>query len=105
MITLAAGIPAVTVYTDRARVTRQGVVHLAAGQQVVALSNLPAVEPTYEKRRAKMNRNILFSLFVLCVSVCCSEDLLLSLRPIHGFLLSKLTGSILLIRDNGPRCL
>lgn len=42
MVTFDGGIVAVTVYTDRARVTRQGAVHLPPGQQVIVLSNLPA---------------------------------------------------------------
>jgi uncharacterized protein (TIGR02231 family) len=39
--TIDAPIAAVTVYTDRARVTRRGRVHLAAGEQTVALTTLP----------------------------------------------------------------
>lgn len=41
MTTLNAAIVAVTVYTDRARVTRRGVVHLAQGEQTLTLSDLP----------------------------------------------------------------
>ena len=39
--TIEAPIKAVTVYTDRARVTRRGTVHLAAGEQTLALTTLP----------------------------------------------------------------
>src|SRR4051794_11288313 len=41
MTTIDAPIVAVTVYTDRARVTRRGTVHLAAGEQTVTLGSLP----------------------------------------------------------------
>jgi uncharacterized protein (TIGR02231 family) len=42
MPTLEAPIVAVTVYSDRARVTRQGTVTLAPGEQTVTLDGLPA---------------------------------------------------------------
>jgi uncharacterized protein (TIGR02231 family) len=41
-ITMEAPISEVTVYTDRARVTRRGTVHLQAGEQRVSVDNLPA---------------------------------------------------------------
>src|SRR5437870_2686596 len=41
MTTIDAPITAVTVYTDRARVTRRGTVHLAAGEHTLTLGGLP----------------------------------------------------------------
>ncbi|HET6313836.1 MAG TPA: mucoidy inhibitor MuiA family protein [Chloroflexia bacterium] len=41
-ITMESRIAEVTVYTDRARVTRRGAVRLQAGEQRVSLDNLPA---------------------------------------------------------------
>ncbi len=41
-ISMEARIVEVTVYTDRARVTRRGAVRLQAGEQRVSVENLPA---------------------------------------------------------------
>jgi uncharacterized protein (TIGR02231 family) len=41
-ITMETSISEVTVYTDRARITRRGTVHLRAGEQRVSVDNLPA---------------------------------------------------------------
>jgi uncharacterized protein (TIGR02231 family) len=41
MTTVNAPIVAVTVFMNRARITRRGVVHLAAGEQALSVTNLP----------------------------------------------------------------
>ena len=41
MAVITAPIVEVTVYTDRARITRRGSVHLAAGEQTLTLEGLP----------------------------------------------------------------
>src|SRR5690349_12257413 len=41
MTTIDAPIVAVTVYTDRARVTRRGKIHLAPGEHTLAIEGLP----------------------------------------------------------------
>lgn len=41
-LTMETRLSEVTVYTDRARITRRGAVHLQAGEQTVSVDNLPA---------------------------------------------------------------
>src|SRR5438552_9631253 len=41
MTTINAPIVAITVYTDRARVTRRGAIHLAPGEHTLAIEGLP----------------------------------------------------------------
>ncbi|HYP41443.1 MAG TPA: mucoidy inhibitor MuiA family protein [Chloroflexia bacterium] len=43
MVTLAAPIVAVTVFTDRARVTRRGTIQLEAGEHTIALERVPSM--------------------------------------------------------------
>ncbi len=41
MVSLSGPIVEVTVYTDRARITRRGSVHLAQGEHTLTLEGLP----------------------------------------------------------------
>ena len=42
MVTINAPIVEVTVFVNRARVTRRGTIHLPAGEQTIRIENLPA---------------------------------------------------------------